>query len=135
MVRAKIAEWSNAMINYKPGDDVGPLEDWPFDNPASGYRIKEGRPRASGRIDAGGPGYPTRFGIWRCTKGVFDCTEQGDELMAILSGRCRLIDHVSGKTSSLGPGDSLFVRDGTRVTWEIIEDVVKVFFGQKPDGF
>jgi hypothetical protein len=26
-----------AMLNYKPGDDVGPLEDWPFENPKSNY--------------------------------------------------------------------------------------------------
>ena len=78
------------MFMYKPGDEVGPLEDWPFENPASDYLIREGSPRSSGRFDMGGPGHTTRFGIWRCTKGVFDCTEQGDELMTILSGRCRL---------------------------------------------
>ena len=69
------------MFSYKPGDDVGPLDDWPFDNPDSHYKITEGDPRASGRFDFGGPGHVTRFGIWRCTKGVFECTEQGDELM------------------------------------------------------
>lgn len=123
------------MLKYTPGDDVGPLEDWPFDNPLSDYVIKQGGPRASGRIDAGGPGHATRTGIWRCTKGVFDCTEQGDELMTILAGRCRLTDLTTGVTTDLGAGDSLFVRNGSRVTWDIIEDVTKVFFGHKPDGF
>ncbi|WP_299846125.1 cupin domain-containing protein [uncultured Roseovarius sp.] len=123
------------MIEYRPGDDVGPLQDWPFDNPASNYVIREGEPRASGRIDAGGPGYTSRAGIWRCTKGVFDCTEQGDELMTILSGRCRVIDLDSGSIAELVPGDSLFVRDESRVTWDVIEDVVKVFYGQKTDGY
>lgn len=123
------------MLKYTPGDDVGPLEDWPFDNPLSDYVIKQGDPRASGRIDAGGPGHVTRTGIWRCTKGVFDCTEQGDELMTILAGRCRLTDLTTGVTTDLGAGDSLFVRNGSRVTWDIIEDVTKVFFGHKPDGF
>ncbi len=123
------------MFMYKPGDDVGPLEDWPFENPDSDYRIKEGSPRASGRVDMGGPGHTTRFGIWCCTKGVFDCTEQGDELMTILSGRCRLIDHASGTVNVLGPGDSILTRDGSRVTWDITEDVTKVFFGHKGDGF
>ena len=61
--------------------------------------------------------------------------EQGDELMTVLSGRCRLIDQASGLINELGPGDSIFVRDGTRVAWDIIEDVVKVFFGQKADRF
>lgn len=123
------------MLKYTPDDDVGPLEDWPFDNPLSDYVIKQGDPRASGRIDAGGPGHATRTGIWRCTKGVFDCTEQGDELMTILAGRCRLTDLTTGLTTDLGAGDSLFVRNGSRVTWDIIEDVTKVFFGHKPDGF
>jgi len=123
------------MFKYKPGDDLGPLENWPFDNPLSDYRIKEGQPKASGRMDAGGPDHTTRTGIWRCTKGVFECTEQGDELMTILSGRCRLIDMASGHINNLETGDSLFVRDGSRVTWDIIEDVTKVFFGHKPHGF
>ncbi len=123
------------MTPYKPGDDVGPLEDWPFDNPASDYVIRDGTPQASGRLDAGGPGHVTRTGIWRCTKGVFDCTEQGDELMTILSGRCRVIDHETKAIAELAPGDSLFVRDGARVTWEITEDVVKVFFAYKSDGY
>ena len=123
------------MLKYEADDDVGRLGDWPFDNPLSDYRIKEGTPKASGRLDNGGPGHTTRTGIWRCTKGVFECTEQGDELMTILSGRCRLIDMASGHVSELETGDSLFVHDGSRVTWEIIEDVTKVFFGYKAGGF
>lgn len=123
------------MIGYRPGDDVGALEDWPFDNPASDYVITGGAPRASGRIEAGGPGQTTRFGIWRCTAGAFECTEQGDELMTVLEGRCRLVNHTSGQTAELAPGDSLFVRDGSRVTWEITENITKVFFGHKAGGF
>lgn len=123
------------MKSYKPGEDVGPLENWPFENPNSNYEIKEGDPRASGRIDSGGPGHTSRTGIWRCTKGIFDCTEQGDELMTVLSGRCRIIDIASGRSSELKTGDSLFMRNGSRVTWEITEDVTKVFFGHKADGF
>ena len=123
------------MIRYVPGQDVGPLEVWPFDNPASRYVIREGTPEASGRLDAGGPGETTRTGIWRCTKGVFECTEQGDELMTVLTGRCRLTDLGTGDVTDLGPGESLFVRDGSRVLWDIREDVTKVFFGHKPDGY
>lgn len=123
------------MKKYNPGEDVGALQDWPFDNPLSDYRIKEGAPRASGRIDTGGPGFVTRSGIWRCTRGVFECTEQGDELMTVLAGSCRIIDGASGDVTVLVPGDSLFVRDGSRVTWDIAEDVTKVFFGHKADGF
>lgn len=123
------------MRKYKPGEDVGELEPWSFDNPASDYRINEGPPEVSGRIDAGGPGHTTRFGIWRCTRGSFDCTEQGDELMTILSGACRIVHHDTGKTCELVPGDSLFMRDGSRVTWIVTQDVTKVFLGHKTDGY
>ena len=123
------------MTKYKPGDDVGPLQYWPFDAPESNYVITRGAPKTYGRIDAGGPGHTTRSGIWRCTKGAFECTEQGDELMTILSGKCRLIQHDTGQSIDLGPGDSLFVRDGKRVTWDVSEDITKVFFGHKASGY
>ena len=123
------------MHKYQPGDDVGPLEFWPFDNPASDYRISKGAPKTYGRIDQGGPGHTTRFGIWRCTVGALDCTEQGDELMTVLSGRCRLINHTEGREKVLAPGDSLFIRDNSHVTWDISEDITKVFHGFKPEGY
>jgi uncharacterized cupin superfamily protein len=123
------------MTKYKPGDDVGPLQYWPFDAPESNYVITRGAPKTYGRIDAGGPGHTTRSGIWRCTKGAFECTEQGDELMTILSGKCRLIQHDTGQTIDLSPGDSLFVKDGKRVTWDVSEDITKVFFGHKASGY
>ena len=125
----------NTMLKYGLGDDVGALEHWPFDNPLSDYKILDGTPQASGRLDAGGPGHVSRTGIWHCTKGVFACTEQGDELMTILSGRGRLIHMSDGQICDLNPGDTLFVRDGSRVTWDITEDLTKVFFGHKPGGF
>ncbi len=120
---------------YKPGVDVGPLEDWPFDNPASDYLIVKGKPRTSGRIDAGGAGNKTRYGIWRCTVGTFECTEQGDEMMTILSGKCRLTDHATGSVTELAAGDTFYVRDGCRVTWDVLEDLTKVFFGYKARRF
>jgi len=123
------------MHKYKPGGNVGPLEDWPFENPASNYRIKEGNPKASGRIDIGGEGHTTRHGIWCCTKGTVECTEQGDEMMTVLSGKCRLIDHATSEVITLEPSDSYFTRDGSRVTWEVIEDITKVFFGYKANKF
>lgn len=119
----------------RPGDDVGPLEDWPLDNPASDYRVVRGDPRTSGRIDAGGPGHSTRQGIWRCTEGAFDCTEQGDELMTVLEGRCRITWLGSGEARDLRPGDTFFIRDGARVRWDVSETLTKVFFAHKPGGY
>ena len=123
------------MVKYSASTAIGALEDWPFDNPESNYVILRGNPSASGRIDKGGPGYKTRMGIWRCTAGIFECTEQGDELMTILSGRCRLTDQDTGQTHELAVGDSLFIHDGSRMKWDIIEDVTKVFFGTKDTPF
>lgn len=123
------------MRKYQPGGDVGHLEFWPLDNPSSDYRIVSGSPKTYGRIDEGGAGHQTRFGIWRCTMGAFECTEQGDELMTVLAGHCQITLHDSGEVVKLGPADTLFVNDGCRVTWEVFEEITKVFFGFKKDGY
>lgn len=123
------------MFRYKPGDDVGALEHWPLTNPASDYRIVEGDPRTYGRIDKGGPGHGTRYGIWRCTPGVFDCTEQGDELMTVLAGRCRLTWLAEERSEELSTGDTLLILDGSRVRWQVLEELTKVFFAHKPEGY
>ena len=47
------------------------LEPWPFDNPASDYKILRGDPRASGRLDYGDNNGPYRLGIWACSVGAF----------------------------------------------------------------
>ena len=122
-------------VLFAPGEDVGALEDWPFDNPASDYRIVSGAPRASGRIDAMGGGGTTRQGIWRCSPGAFDCTEQGDELMTVLAGRGRLVYLSNGQVILLSPGSTIFLRDRSRVRWVIEETLTKVFFGQKDGGY
>ena len=46
-----------------------------------------------------------------------------------------LVDHATGETRELATGDSLFVRDGSRVTWDVSETLTKVFFGRKPGGY
>ncbi len=123
------------MFIYRPGDDVGELERWPFDNPASAYRIVEGDLRAFGRLDTGGPGHTTRSGIWRCTPGAFECTEQGDELMTVLAGRCRITWLESGESLDLEPGDTLFIRNGSRVRWTVFDELTKVFFAHLAEGY
>jgi ethanolamine utilization protein EutQ (cupin superfamily) len=55
--------------------------------------------------------------------------------MTLLSGRCHLTDQSTGKSHELGAGDSLFMPDGRRVTWEIIQEVTKVFLGINPADF
>lgn len=123
------------MWTWKPGDEVGELENWPFTDPRSDYVIEHGAPKASGRLLEGGPGHSMRYGIWRCTAGAVTCTEQGHEMMLILSGRCKLINHTTRGKLTLEPGDCAVTRDGDRVTWDVLDDITKVFFGAKSDGF
>ncbi len=108
------------------------LEPWPFDNPASDYRILSGNPRASGRIDDVGDDERQRLGIWSCTAGRFECTELGDELQTILRGRL-ILTRAGEAPIACGPGDSIFTRKGERVVWDIREDVTKVFFSANLD--
>jgi len=121
------------MTAYHLGSTQEDLQDWPFDNPASRYVILEGTPRASGRIDRGNGTAHHRLGIWRCTPGAFECTERGDELQTIISGRLKLV-RGDGSTEAFGPGDSFFTLKGERVQWHIEETVTKVFFTHDPDG-
>jgi uncharacterized cupin superfamily protein len=115
------------MQKYALDDVPGSLEHWPFDNPASDYRILRGQPRASGRLDHGANGEPWRLGIWACTEGAFECTELGDELQTIIRGRL-VLTRAGGESSECGPGDSIFTRKGERVIWDIREEVTRVFF-------
>lgn len=115
------------MHKYPRHEVPADLEPWPFDNPASDYRILRGNPRASGRLDFGGNESHSRLGIWACTEGAFECTELGDELQTIISGRL-VLTRVGGESIECGPGDVIFTRRGERVIWDIREDVIKVFF-------
>ena len=108
------------------------LESWPFEGEASNYRIVRGNPQASGRLDVGASDGKHRMGIWCCTEGAFSCTEVGDELQTIIRGRL-ILTRDDGESISCGPGDSIFTRKGERVTWDIQEDVAKVFFTYNSD--
>jgi uncharacterized cupin superfamily protein len=71
--------------------DKSAFEEWPFTNTQSNYTIiandNSDFPKASGVLFDGGRGYQTRYGLWSCTRGIFECTEQGDELCTILQGK------------------------------------------------
>lgn len=122
------------MRRYGFDEIAGSLEPWPFDNPASDYRILRGNPQASGRLDAGGNNDAYRLGIWACTEGAFECTELGDELQTIQHGRL-VLTRVDGESIECGPGDSIFTCKGERVIWDIREDVIKVFYTRLDGNF
>ena len=115
------------MHKYPVNEIADNLEPWPFDNPDSDYKILRGNPLASGRLDFGGSDESHRLGIWACSEGAFECTELGDELQTIISGRL-ILTRVGDESIECGPGDSIFTRKGERVIWDIRQDVTKVFF-------
>ena len=98
-----------------------------------GYTVVRGNPRASMRLWLGTASSDVRVGIWECTEGAFECIEFGDELQTLVCGQLTL-RYPDGSSESYGPGDSIFTRKGERVTWDIEEDVRKVFFTLNPDA-
>ena len=121
------------MRKYPANAVADALETWPFEGAASDYKIVRGNPRASGRLDIGTGEGRRRLGIWSCTEGVFECTEQGDELQTIIRGRVILTD-ADGESIECVPGDSIYTRKGERLRWDIRESVTKVFFTCNRDG-
>ena len=121
------------MRRYRKDESLDDLEHWPFDNKASHYVIVQGNPVASGRIDYASPDGTARLGVWRCTEGVFDCNELGDELQTILHGRLILTLEGQAPIECI-PGDSIFTRKGQRVRWDIQETVVKLFHTSNLDN-
>jgi uncharacterized cupin superfamily protein len=121
------------MQKYPVNNSFDSLEPWPFEGEVSNYEILRGNPKASGRFDLGGGDGRHRLGIWSCTEGTFRCTEQGDELQTILRGHLTLTN-ADGDSIDAGPGDSIFTRKGERVTWDIHEEVTKVFFTHNSEG-
>jgi len=118
---------------YHGVDSVGPLEAWPFDNPRSQYVIVDGSPSASGRLDFSSEDGSARAGVWRCTPGIFECTELGDELQTLVSGR--LVLTIEGQPPiECVTGDSVFTRKGQRVRWDIRETVIKIFHTSNLDA-
>ena len=113
------------MRKYAAELPLGDLEDWPFDNPDSDYRIIRGNPKAAGRIDFGGNHLRHGWASGLALK-VLSNAELGDELQTILIGRLRLT-RANGESIQCVPVDSVFTRKGERVIWDIEEDVTKVF--------
>ena len=120
------------MIVYDRETAARGLADWPAPAARDGNRLVAGEPAASGRIDVEADAGRRQLGIWRCTPGVYECVEQADELQTILEGRLRLVE-ADGTTHELGPGDTVFTRQGERLVWDVRETVVKVFYAVRGD--
>ena len=64
-----------------------------------------------------------------------ECTEQGDELCTIVSGMVHVTNVNTGETVTLQAGDSQKILDQQRLLWKVVQDVTKVFYGFKEDGY
>ncbi len=114
------------MIDFKQSSEQSGIEAWP---PLAeiGANILSGDPQQSGRVDFGSLEGPLISGVWECTPGKFEITYPWGELATLLKGRITVTD-ADGRAVTYEPGDSFFVAQGQRVTWEIHEAVRKCFF-------
>ena len=55
-------------------------------------------------------------------------------MQTVLSGRV-VLTMADGSAREFSAGDTFFTRRGERVTWDVQEEVTKVFFSLNPDGF
>ncbi len=121
------------MKPYLQDDPQKDLDELPPLQETEGYVIVDGKPRVSMRLDSGSVYSKHRLGIWQCTPGTFSCTEKGDELQTIISGKLTLISE-DGQRQGFGPGDSIYTTKGQHLTWKITETVQKVFFTHDSNG-
>ena len=70
---------------------------------------------------------PLMSGVWECTPGKFEISYPWGELATLLKGRITVTDS-DGRAVTYEPGDSFFVAQGQRVTWEVHEPTRKCFF-------
>lgn len=92
-------------------------------------QIVSGEPRVSSLELAEVDGLAV--GLWEHTAGVSTDTEQ-DEVFVVLAGRAT-ITLGDGSTLEVGPGDVGVLRAGESTTWQIQEDLRKVYLtGVRP---
>ena len=66
-------------------------------------------------------------GVWSATAETITFEDYGvDEAMLMLSGRLRLHE-ADGTVHELGPNDVFFIPKGWTGTWEIVEDMEKLY--------
>jgi uncharacterized cupin superfamily protein len=53
----------------------------------------------------------------------------------MLQGKVELTNVHTNETCTLTQGDSIYLYNGSRMKWNIIHDMIKVFYGYKDDGF
>ena len=109
----------------KTESDLDPLP--AFVDQYDDVTILEGNPEQSGRVDFHTAEGSVLAGVWECTRGKFEITYPFSEIATILNGTIVVTDSA-GVATTLTQGDSFFIAQGERVTWEVVEDMRKSFF-------
>jgi hypothetical protein len=90
-----------------------------------GWTIVSGTPVQSVRIDFGALEAGPMVGIWACTVGVIEIAALPyNEFLTVFRGVV-VATLDSAAPVVLNPGDSFFVPRGSRIRWDIREDVAK----------
>ena len=63
-------------------------------------------------------------GVWQCTPGTFYLPHNYEETVTILDGSVTVTPE-DGESVDLGPGDTAYFPEGTRVRWEVHDTLRK----------
>jgi len=116
-----------AMVVYEIGNPVPECQLTDLGDPANlGGQVLEGDVKISARVDFAQNGMLA--GVFQATRGRVLITFPFNEHATIITGSVKLTDE-SGQTHIYHPGDSYFIRQGSRILWEVAGNrVQKSFF-------
>ncbi len=90
-----------------------------------GWRILDGAPVQSLRLDHGSIANGPVVGIWKCTPAIIEKEVQpANEFVTIYEGALAAAIN-DGPIVELAPGDSFFLPKGVKIRWEIRETAAK----------
>jgi uncharacterized cupin superfamily protein len=115
------------MQDFLQGNEQRGLEQWPQFAELPYAKVIGGDPRQAARLDFGSLEGPLMSGVWECTPGKLEFVYPFSELCTFLEGKATVTD-PSGRSVTYNAGDSFFIPQGEKVTWEVHERVRKCFF-------
>ena len=66
-------------------------------------------------------------GIAKLTPGLHDAVVRGDEVACVVGGKLSVTDRMSGEELPLQAGDTMFMPQGTEVSWNVSEFTTIVY--------
>ena len=116
-----------AMLVYEIGNPVPECQLTDLGDPANlGGQVLEGDVKISARVDFAQNGMLA--GVFQATRGRVLITFPFNEHATIITGSVKLTDEL-GQSHTYHPGDSYFIRQGSKILWEVSgRRVQKSFF-------